>query len=464
MTDPNLDIAALLLDLSEVYRPSPKFWGYKNASRSIRRHPEFLSEMTEKDILKIPGVGPASLRVVREFLDAGESATVDRIVGESGKMKEIEARRALRRNFLSAAMVRKVLSEPKRGFVRREDYLGDFQMHSRGSDGADTIEMLANGCMKRGYRCMCVTDHSYGLPIAGGMTMDEMREQHAEINKLNRKLGGEFRVFKGVEANILQDGSLDMDPSELTEFDLVVASPHSSLRKTVDQTERMLKAVSTPGVHILGHPRGRMFNSRAGVVADWTAVFKRAAETGVAIELDGDVSRQDLDYRVATAAKKAGCVFALDSDAHAANQLWMADYAIAHASLAGIPAASIMNCWPAAEILRWARTFPVACRLTQQRDNRPTICVSSSDEEVVILCLTQCSCGTIAAPLHRQQNALPLMLSWSTPPNLVPVVAGQKPPANLPVRLQAKHCVPISRPAASVSSASRCSRTSRCLR
>ena len=358
MTDPNLDIAALLLDLSEVYRPSPKFWGYKNASRSIRRYPDFLSEMTEKQILKIPGVGPASLRVVREFLDAGESATVNRIVGESGKAKEIDAKRALRRNFLSAAMVRKVLEEPKRGAVTREEYLGDFQMHSRGSDGSDTIEMLARGCMKRGYRCMCVTDHSYGLPIAGGMSMDEMRAQHAEINKLNKKFGGEFRVFRGVEANILQDGSLDMDPAELVEFDLVVASPHSSLRKTVDQTERMLAVVSTPGVHILGHPRGRMFNSRAGVLADWTAVFKRAAETGVAIELDGDVSRQDLDYRVAMAAKKAGCVFALDSDAHAADQLWMADYAIAHARLAGIPAQRIMNCWPAAEILQWARTFP----------------------------------------------------------------------------------------------------------
>ena len=358
MTDANLAIAALLLDLSEVYRPSPKFWGYKNASRSIRRHPEFLSELTDKDILKIAGVGPASLRVIREFLDAGESPTVDRIVRESSKTKEIDARRSLRKNFLSAAMVRKVLSEARRGAVKREEYLGDFQMHSRGSDGSDTVEDLAKGCMKRGYRCMCVTDHSYGLPIAGGMTMDEIRAQHAEINKLNKKLSGEFHVFKGIEANILQDGSLDMDPSELPEFDLVVASPHSSLRKTVDQTERMLKAVSTPGVHILGHPRGRMFNSRAGVLADWPAVFERAAETGVAIEIDGDVSRQDLDYRLAAAAKKAGCVFALDSDAHAADQLWMADYAIAHARLAGIPANRIINCWPSAEISGWARTFP----------------------------------------------------------------------------------------------------------
>jgi histidinol phosphatase-like PHP family hydrolase len=357
MNDANLDIAALLLDLSEVYRPSPKFWGYKNAARSIRRHPEFLSDLTEKDILKIAGVGPASLRIVREFLDTGESATVERLVGESGKAREIEGRRALRRHFLSAAMVRKVLSEPRPGAVTREEYLGDFQMHSRGSDGADTIEALVRGCMKRGYRCLCVTDHSYGLPIAGGMKMEEMRAQHAEIEKLNKKLGGDFRIFKGVEANILIDGSLDMPPAELREFDLVVASPHSSLRKTVDQTERMLRAVSTPGVHILGHPRGRMFNSRAGVVADWPAVFRCAAETGVAIELDGDVSRQDLDYRIATAAMKAGCVFALDSDAHAADQLWMADYALAHARLAGIPARRIINCWSPSDILKWARTF-----------------------------------------------------------------------------------------------------------
>ena len=357
MNDTNIDIAGLLLDLSEAYRPGPRFWGYKNASRSIRRHPEFLAGLSDKEILKISGVGPGSLRAVREYLDTGGSPTVERIVRESGRMKEVQARRTLRRNFLSAAMVKKVLSQPMPGAVARAEYLGDFQMHSRGSDGVDTIGQLAEGCMKRGYRCMCVTDHSYGLPIAGGMTMDELRAQHAEISRLNTRFGEEFHVLKGVEANIRQDGSLDMAPAELPEFDLVVASPHSSLRKSVDQTERMLEAVSTPGVHILGHPRGRMFNSRAGVIADWPAVFERAAEHGVAIEIDGDVSRQDLDYRVAVAAKKAGCVFALDSDAHAADQLWMADYALAHARLAGISRERIINCWPVADILRWARTF-----------------------------------------------------------------------------------------------------------
>ena len=357
MTDPNLSVAALLLDIAEVYKSSPRYWGYKNAARSIRRHPAFLSELTEADILEIPGVGPASLRIIREFLESGESPTVARAVSESAKTAEIEARQALRRNFLSAAMVKKVLTETKRGAVTRDDYGGDFQMHSRGSDGSDSIATLAKECIKRGYRCMCVTDHSYGLPIAGGMSMQELRVQHAEITALNRKFGAKFRIFKGVEANILQDGSLDMPLDELSAFDLVVASPHSSLRKTEDQTVRMLTAVSLPGVHILGHPRGRKFNSRAGVVADWPAVFRRAAETGVAIEIDGDVSRQDLDFRVAAAAKKAGCVFALDSDAHAADQLWMADYALAHARLAGISKDLIVNCWPVDKILDWTRTF-----------------------------------------------------------------------------------------------------------
>jgi histidinol phosphatase-like PHP family hydrolase len=357
LTDPNLSIAALLLDLAEVYKPSARYWGYKNAARAVRRHPEFLSDLADKEILKIPGIGPASFRVIRECLDTGASATVDRIVSESARAKEIAARQTLRRNFLSAAAVRRVLTETRPGAVAVEDYLGDFQMHSRGSDGSDTIEELARGCIDRGYRCMCVTDHSYGLPIAGGMSMEDLRRQHAEINKVNKRFGGRFRVLKGIEANILQDGSLDMHPAELQEFDLVVASPHSSLRKTADQTGRMLAAVSVPGVHILGHPRGRMFNSRAGVVADWPQVFTRAAQRGVAVEIDGDVSRQDLDYRIAMAAKKAGCVFALDSDAHAADELWMADYALAHARLAGISRDRIVNCWPVEKILEWARTF-----------------------------------------------------------------------------------------------------------
>ena len=122
-----------------MYKPSPRYWGYKNASRSIRRHPEFLSELSDREILAIPGVGPATLRIVREFLDGRRIADgrADRVGEREGEGDR--GARALRRNFLSAAMVQKVLSGAQsEAPVRREDYGGDFQMHSRGSDGSDT--------------------------------------------------------------------------------------------------------------------------------------------------------------------------------------------------------------------------------------------------------------------------------------------------------------------------------------
>jgi histidinol phosphatase-like PHP family hydrolase len=120
-------------------------------------------------------------------------------------------------------------------------------MHSVWSDGAETIESIAEACLARGHRCAGITDHSYGLPVAGGMTMAPVVDQHAEIDGLNRKLEGRFRLFKGIETNIRPDGTVDMEPDELRRFEFVVASPHSQLCKSVGQTGRMAGAVSQPG-------------------------------------------------------------------------------------------------------------------------------------------------------------------------------------------------------------------------
>lgn len=352
--DENQQIANVLYDLAEVHRPSPRYWGYKQAARKVRRIPWRLSDLTEREILTIPTIGPATYRVIREVLTTGGSPGVERAVAASGKERDIEQRRAFRRNFLSQAMVQRVLKESMPAVVQVSDYLGDFQMHSTSSDGYDTLDELVEACLDRGYRCACITDHSHGLPIARGMSLATMRLQMADIDEINARYGGRFRLFKGVEANILADGDLDLQLDERRGLELVVASPHSALRKREDQTRRMLEAVSRPGVHILGHPRGRMFNLRAGIVAEWPAVFERASQTRVAIELDGDTSRQDLDFELASTALDAGCLFALDSDAHEAGQLFMADYAIAHARLAGIPADRIVNCWEPDRILEWA--------------------------------------------------------------------------------------------------------------
>jgi histidinol phosphatase-like PHP family hydrolase len=228
-------------------------------------------------------------------------------------------------------------------------------MHSVWSDGAEPLDSIVEACLARGAVCAGITDHSYGLPIAGGMSMAQAAQQHAAIDALNATYAGRFRMFKGIEANIRQDGTVDMVPHELRQFEFVVASPHSLLRKTIDQTGRMVGAVSQPGVCILGHPQGRRFNVRSGVSADWDRVFEVAATRQVAIEIDGSWDRQDVHYALAARALKLGCIFALDSDAHAHPELDFVDIAIAHAKLAGIPQARIVNYWPEKKFLDWAR-------------------------------------------------------------------------------------------------------------
>jgi len=185
--------------------------------------------------------------------------------------------------------------------------------------------------------------------------MEQAVQQHAAIDALNQQYAGRFRLFKGIEANIRADGTIDMESHELRQFGFVVASPHSLLRKSVDQTARMVGAVSQPGVAILGHPMGRKYNIRPGVTADWDQVFDVAAARGVAIEIDGSFDRQDVPYALAARALAKGCLFALDSDAHAHPELTFADIAIAHARLAGIPTDRIINYWPEKKLVRWMK-------------------------------------------------------------------------------------------------------------
>jgi histidinol phosphatase-like PHP family hydrolase len=228
-------------------------------------------------------------------------------------------------------------------------------MHSTWSDGSQTLEDIVKAGIELGYAFCGVTDHSYGLKIAGGVSMAELAEQHREMDGLNKKYRGRFRLIKGIEANIMADGSVDMTADELAQLEFVVAAPHSALRSTADQTARMLTAVKTRGVHIIGHPRGRKYGSRPGISANWDIVFEAAAEANVAIEIDGDPSRQDVDFELATRAVDAGCLFALDSDAHSTRELRYAETAIAHARLANVPKDRVINCWPLERLLEWAR-------------------------------------------------------------------------------------------------------------
>jgi len=232
-------------------------------------------------------------------------------------------------------------------------YRGDLQMHSDWSDGYSTVGDIADACLERGYQYAAVTDHSHGLKIAGGMSMAEAAEQRKAIEDVNAAYDNKFRLLQGIEANIDAAGRLDLSDEEARTFDVVLAAPHSRLRRAEDQTDRMLAATAHPAVRILAHPRGRITGSRAGIVADWDAVFASAAGRGVAIEIDGDPARQDLDHTLAARARDAGCLFALDSDAHTTAQLSYAETALAHARVAAIPADRIVNCWPLDHLLTW---------------------------------------------------------------------------------------------------------------
>jgi histidinol phosphatase-like PHP family hydrolase len=354
--DTNALIGALLRDLASAQTSTQSRWGYKRAAAAVLALDEPIEAFLRPDgtLRKIANIGPSSTRVILEVLRTGGSPTVDNAVAASGKAGDVERSRGLRVHFLSRARVLAILRDPKIRAVGRDDYHGDLQMHSTWSDGSETVAALADGCLGRGYRYCAVTDHSYGLPIARGVSMASLARQHAEIDRLNRRLGPRFRVIKGIEANIRADGEVDMLPEERRRLDLVLAAPHSKLRIEADQTARMIAAIATSGVHVLAHPRGRMFGSRAGISAKWDRVFAAAARRGVAVEIDGDPSRQDLDFTLARRALAAGCLFALDSDAHSSAELRYADTAIAHARLAGIPASRIINCWELDRLLEWA--------------------------------------------------------------------------------------------------------------
>jgi histidinol phosphatase-like PHP family hydrolase len=358
-SDTNSRIAALLRDLAAAQTSKQSRWGYARAADAIASLPAPIESYVQADgtLRKIANVGPSSTRVIMEVLQSGASPTVDEAVAGSSKAAVIEKSRGLRDTFLSRAEVVAVLENAALEGVSLEDYRGDLQMHSTYSDGSQTLESIIQTGLSRGYEYAAVTDHSHGLPIARGVPMARLAEQHAEIDRLNAKYRRrKFRLIKGIEANILADGGLDMTVDERRQVEIVVAAPHSALRSSSDQTRRILSAVKAPGVHILGHPRGRKYGVRPGVTADWDRIFAAAARETVAIEIDGDPRRQDIDHLLAAQALAAGCIFALDSDAHAAAEWEFAETAVAHARLAGIPAERVINTWPVDFLLQWAKS------------------------------------------------------------------------------------------------------------
>src|SRR6478672_7626690 len=201
--DVNAVVGGYLRDLAFAQASQQKMFGYKRAAAAILALEMPLTDLLGPDgaLPRISGIGPGSTRIIREILDTGESPTVEDAIQQSDRRKDIERRRQLRQHFLSRAEVRRVLSDPALAGPGPEQYRGDLQMHSEWSDGYPTLQEIADACSERGYQYAAVTDHSYGLKIAGGMSMAEAAAQRMAIENVNTAYGSTFRLLQGIEAN-----------------------------------------------------------------------------------------------------------------------------------------------------------------------------------------------------------------------------------------------------------------------
>ena len=240
---------------------------------------------------------------------------------------------------------------------------GDLHCHSDWSDGGSPIEEMAFTAIELGHDYLVLTDHSPRLTVAHGLSKERLTRQLGVVDAVNEHLAsagdGAFSLLKGIEVDILDDGSLDQDDDLLARLDVRVASVHSKLKMDADaMTRRMIAAVRNPLTNVLGHCTGRLITgnrgTRPGSQFDARAVFEACAESGTAVEINSRPERRDPPTRLLELARDIGCLFSIDSDAHAPGQLDFQIYGCERAEEAGIDPDRIVNTWPRNRLLTWA--------------------------------------------------------------------------------------------------------------
>ena len=336
----NADIAELLARDAEQAKP-PLQRALRRASRRAFLWPAEVEDMFRagEDLTQLAGIGP--------YLNT----LLLRWVKKPPELAEIPE---IRRDFQTLANAH--------GIRRKKPALfsavrGDLQMHTVWSDGSASIQDMAEAAASRGYSYIAITDHAKGLKIAGGIDEDQLRRQGDEIADVNRSMRDRgLRVLRSIELNLSPDGAGDMNEKALATLDVVLACFHSALRSKEDQTERYLAALRNPCVHILGHPRGRIYNFRRGLAADWSKIFAVAAQLDKAVEVDCYPDRQDLNLELLRLAKREGCRISIGTDSHGPSQLAFIDLGIAAIARAGVPRDRVLNFLPAEELVRWAKS------------------------------------------------------------------------------------------------------------
>ena len=292
--------------------------------------PEEIAERSAAGTLKdLDGIGDSSAAVIRQAL-AGE--VPDALV-------KLEA-------------TTEVPITPA-GQVYREALRGDCHTHSTWSDGGAEIDAMATTARALGHEYIVLTDHSARLTIAHGLNRERLERQLDVLTEVNERFAP-FRVLSGMEVDILEDGSLDLDDDLLERLDVVVASVHSKLRmERAGMTERMVMAVANPHVDILGHCTGRLIGKRPESTFDADYVFAACAQFGTAVEINCRPERLDPPRPLLDLAIEYGCWFSIDTDAHATGQLEWQPLGCDRAAERGVPLERVINTWSVDELLAW---------------------------------------------------------------------------------------------------------------
>ncbi|MGJ3509086.1 PHP domain-containing protein [Enemella sp. A6] len=293
-----------------------------------------LRDLLARDWRDLAGVGPSTGKVIAAALAGEVPATL--------------------------AELRAAGAEPltSGGAALRSAQRGDLHLHTTWSDGSASMAEMVACAEALGHEWLAITDHSPRLRVANGLSAERLRAQLAEIEALAADRDGEIRILRGIEADIRADGSLDQDPELLADLDVVVASVHSHLRADAESmTHRMVRAIANPRTNVLGHCTGRLVEGERGLrppsVFDAEVVFEACRQFDVAVEINSRPERCDPPDELLRLAAEMGCLFAINTDAHAPGQLEFFHYGCARAQEMGIPADRIITTWSAGTLLDW---------------------------------------------------------------------------------------------------------------